>query len=35
MSESHYSPTCLHPALNALLASLRTGDPKIHNGLGL
>jgi hypothetical protein len=25
----------IHPAINALLASLRTGDPKIHNGLGL
>ncbi len=25
----------LHPAINTLLASLRTGDPKIHNGLGL
>jgi hypothetical protein len=25
----------LHPAINTLLASLRTGDPKIHNGFGL
>jgi hypothetical protein len=35
MSESQIPATGLHPAINALLASLRTGDPKIHNGLGL
>jgi hypothetical protein len=35
MSESQIPATSLHPAINALLASLRTGDPKIHNGLGL
>lgn len=35
MSESQIPATALHPALSALLASLRTGDPKIHNGLGL
>ncbi len=27
--------SAIHPAINTLLASLRTGDPKIHNGLGL
>jgi hypothetical protein len=35
MSDSQFPATGLHPAINALLASLRTGDPKIHNGLGL
>jgi hypothetical protein len=35
MSESQIPVTGLHPAINALLASLRTGNPKIHNGLGL
>jgi hypothetical protein len=35
MSESHFPASGLHPAIQALLASLRTGDPKIHNGLGL
>ena len=35
MSESQIPATGLHPAINTLLASLRTGDPKIHNGLGL
>lgn len=35
MSEAQFPATGLHPAINALLASLRTGDPKIHNGLGL
>jgi hypothetical protein len=35
MSESQIPATGLHPAIKALLASLRTGDPKIHNGLGL
>lgn len=29
------SKPSLHPAINTLLASIRTGDPKIHNGLGL
>ncbi len=35
MSESLSPATPLHPALNALFTRLRTGDPKIHNGLGL
>jgi flavodoxin len=35
MSEASFPTTGLHPAINALLANLRTGDPKIHNGLGL
>ena len=35
MSDSLSPATPLHPALSALLTSLRTGDPKIHNGLGL
>lgn len=35
MSESQIPATGLHPAINALLASLRIDDPKIRNGLGL
>jgi hypothetical protein len=35
MSEAQIPTTGLHPAINALLANLRLGDPKIHNGLGL
>lgn len=35
MSEAQFPATSIHPAINALLASLRMGDPKIHNGLGL
>jgi hypothetical protein len=35
MSEAQFPATGLHPAVNALLSSVRTGDPKIHNGLGL
>jgi hypothetical protein len=35
MSESQIPTTGLHPAINALLSSLCTGDPKIHTGLGL
>jgi flavodoxin len=35
MSESKFPATGPHPSINALLASLRTGDPTIHTGLGL
>ncbi len=35
MSGSQFPATPLHPAINTLLASMRTGDPKTHNGLGL
>ena len=35
MSDSPIPTTVPHPAIRSLLASLRTGDPKIHNGLGL
>jgi hypothetical protein len=35
MSKEPFPAPNLHPAINSLLASLRMGDPKIHNGLGL
>ena len=35
MTESTHPKSPLHPAITALLATLRLGDPKIHNGLGL
>jgi hypothetical protein len=35
MPESQIPATPLHPALKVLLSSVRTGDPKINNGLGL
>ena len=35
MSESSLPASALHPAIKALLAGIRTGEPKVHNGLGL
>jgi hypothetical protein len=35
MTESTRPKSPLHPAITALLGTLRIGDPKIHKGLGL
>ena len=35
MSESTPSQASIHPALTGLLSSLKLGEPRIHNGLGL
>jgi hypothetical protein len=35
MSESTPSHTTAHPAITGLRASLRLGDPRVHNGIGL
>ena len=35
MTESTHSNTPLHPAITGLLASLRLGEPQVHQGIGL